>query len=256
MRKLAIAVSMIAAMVLGGTSSKASPPAGLVSWWKAENNTLDAQGVNNGTAQGTVNYAPGAVGQAFSLSGNGYIDVASPTFNAYTSGFTVAGWIDIAAYSQFAALMNFRDTSNSSGFTLEQDGSSMSFDVNQGAGFNFLSAPGWLLNTPYYIAATFDAATGTMDLYRDGNLVASRNDLAHTNMAAAPTFQIGRNIVTGASWNGLIDEAQFYDHALTQAEVASLVPEPGTISLVLFGFVGLAGIARRRLRRRGRYHFL
>lgn len=245
---------MFAAIILGGSSSEASPPPGLVSWWKAENNTLDAQGVNNGTAQGTVNYAPGAVGQAFSLSGNGYIDVASPTLNAYTAGFTVAAWIDITTYSGSASVMNFRDTSNTSGFTLEQFGSTpgtMIFYVNQGAGFNSVSVSGWLLNTPYWIAATFDAATGTMDLYQNGNLVASRNDLAHTNMApvGTPTFQIGRNIVTGNSWNGLIDEAQFYDHALTQAEIASLmVPEPGTISLVLFGFVGLAGIARRRLR--------
>jgi hypothetical protein len=51
--------------------------------------------------------------------------------------------------------------------------------------------------------------------------------------------------VTGASWNGLIDEAQFYDHALTQAEVASLiVPEPGTIGLLATGFV-LSMVYRR-----------
>jgi hypothetical protein len=249
------ATFVCASAFLGGSSSEASTPAGLVSWWKAEGNTLDAQGANNGTAQGTVNYAPGAVGQAFSLAGNGYIDVASPTFNAYTSGFTVAGWIDITAYSGYASLINFRDSSQNSGFSLEEQATApgeMDFYVHQGgADYNSISASGWLLNTPYWIAATFDAATGTMDLYRNGNLVASRNDLPHTNMAmvGTPTFQIGRNIVTGDSWNGLIDEAQFYDHALTQPEIASLmVPEPGTISLVLVGFVGLAGIARRRLR--------
>ena len=108
----------------------------------------------------------------------------------------------------------------------------MAFDVFQGGVAQLLTSSGWQLNTPYYIAATFDAATGTMMIYRDGNLVASRNDLAHTNMSTTvgtPYFQIGRNIDNGANdWNGLIDEVQFYNHALTQSEIASLVPEPAT----------------------------
>ena len=40
-------------------------PSGLVSWWKAEGNALDAVGANNGTLVGSVSYGPGEVGQAF-----------------------------------------------------------------------------------------------------------------------------------------------------------------------------------------------
>jgi hypothetical protein len=42
-----------------------------------------------------------------------------------------------------------------------------------------------------------------------------------------PTLQIGRNVVNGTQWNGQIDEVQFYDHALTQAEVGALMSGPG-----------------------------
>jgi hypothetical protein len=242
------------------TVSAQAQPAGLVSWWKAENNGLDAQGANNGVAVGTVNYAPGVVGEAFALANGGYIDVLSPTLNAYTSGFTVAAWTTLTAYSpnSSAALINFRNNANIGGWTLEQSAGtpgSMSFYVDQGAGFHAVNSPGWQLNTPYYVAATFDAATGTMALYRDGVLQASRNDLSLSDMAtvSSPILQIGRNspsIGTNDNWSGLIDEVQFYDHALTSTQVATLatasIPEPSTLALFSLSFTALGFIVRRK----------
>ncbi|HUD84411.1 MAG TPA: hypothetical protein VMQ67_12940, partial [Candidatus Saccharimonadales bacterium] len=45
------------------------PPAGLISWWRAEDNATDAVGVNNGTLEGGTTFAAGEVGQAFSFNG-------------------------------------------------------------------------------------------------------------------------------------------------------------------------------------------
>lgn len=205
-------------------------PAGLVSHWQAESNALDTLNHNHGTTVGGVTYASGAVGSAFSLNGSAFVSVTNPTFNAYSNGFTVMAWIKIAAYNQAPSIMNLRTPPNSSGFTLEQwynNPGSILFAVNQtgvSEGFSTLTSPGWQLNTFYHIAATFDAASGTMALYRDGIQVAFTNNLPHTNMATVsnPSFEIGRNIVAGLGWNGLIDDARFYDHALTAAEIASL----------------------------------
>ncbi|MEI9863211.1 MAG: hypothetical protein WDN00_01350 [Limisphaerales bacterium] len=43
------------------------PPAGLMSWWKAEGNLLDSVGSNNGFLNGNVNYTNMGAGQAFDL---------------------------------------------------------------------------------------------------------------------------------------------------------------------------------------------
>src|SRR6266446_2601149 len=45
----------------------ATAPSGMVSWWPAEGDANDIQDGNDGTIQGTVTFAPGKVGQAFSF---------------------------------------------------------------------------------------------------------------------------------------------------------------------------------------------
>src|SRR5258708_6766750 len=56
------------------TSNCVSVPSGLVGWWPGEGNTDDIQAGDNGTLQGGATFAPGEVGQAFSLNGtNAYV---------------------------------------------------------------------------------------------------------------------------------------------------------------------------------------
>ena len=47
-----------------------TPPAGLISWWRAEGDATDALSANNGTLHGEVAFAAGEVGQAFSFNGS------------------------------------------------------------------------------------------------------------------------------------------------------------------------------------------
>jgi hypothetical protein len=214
---------------LRNTNSGPPQPTGLISWWRGEDNTLDDQGVQHGTAQGTVEYAPGTVGQGFSLAGSGYIDIPNPTLNAYASGFTIAGWLVIHATSGQPSFLNFRGSDNNSGFVLEQDaGGNLNFFVAKAGlgGFVQLNSTGWQLDTPYSIAATFDGST--MTIYRDGDAVATRTDPADTmRTVSSPSLQIGRNIINGSLWNGQIDEVRLYGHALTAAEVEALAAGPG-----------------------------
>ena len=64
----------------------------LVGQWSFEGNLLDSSGNNNnGTATGTVGYAPGRFGQALDFTASGYVTIPnSPSLQ--TPNFTVAYW--------------------------------------------------------------------------------------------------------------------------------------------------------------------
>src|SRR5205823_2022912 len=73
------------------------PPAGLVSWWKAEDNALDSVGANSGLLQNGAGFSAGEVGDSFSLDGaDDYVLVhASPSLNVgLGNGLTIEGWIN------------------------------------------------------------------------------------------------------------------------------------------------------------------
>ena len=60
----ALAVLLLAAVVDASAQATncASPPTGLVGWWRAEANALDQAGTNNGTVIGNTTYGAGRVG--------------------------------------------------------------------------------------------------------------------------------------------------------------------------------------------------
>jgi hypothetical protein len=69
------------------------PPSGLVSWWRAEGNTLDQVGGNNGTLVGTTTYGPGEVGQGFVFHGNSdAVRLGNPA-SLQLQNFTFETWI-------------------------------------------------------------------------------------------------------------------------------------------------------------------
>jgi hypothetical protein len=70
-------------------------PRGLVSWWPGDGNAQDIIGPNDGTLQGGATFAPGMVGQAFSLDGvDDYVRVPNhPSLNP-ASALTIEAWIN------------------------------------------------------------------------------------------------------------------------------------------------------------------
>jgi len=78
---------------------------GLVAWWTADGNALDAAGSHSGTLSGGVAFAPGVQGQTFSFNGtDSYVQVPDAPDLHLTSALSLAFWakrqrfgIDIAA---------------------------------------------------------------------------------------------------------------------------------------------------------------
>jgi len=71
-------------------------PAGLVSWWPGDGNANDITAPNHGTLQNGATFAPGLVGQAFSLDGSDdYVAVPnSPSLNIGSGDFSLDVWVE------------------------------------------------------------------------------------------------------------------------------------------------------------------
>src|SRR5215211_6411305 len=85
-------IALLTVNALGQTNC-APPPSGLVSWWRAETNALDATDGNHGTVSNGITFTSGKVGQAFQFDGlNGAVVIPAATNLAFTS-LTIEGWI-------------------------------------------------------------------------------------------------------------------------------------------------------------------
>ncbi len=87
------ATSAVAVLAVVPAPACVTPPAGLVSWWRAEGNGLDASSSNTGVLIGNAGYGPGKVGQAFVFDGNGDALVLGNAPNLQLQDFTIETWI-------------------------------------------------------------------------------------------------------------------------------------------------------------------
>ncbi len=87
----------------------------------------------------------------------------------------------------------------------------------------------------YHHAVVKDGADLTY--YRDG-IEMSTMTITQALDNPQPLFFGGDNeAADGENYEGMLDELRVYDHALTQAEVASLVPEPSSLVLLALGLL-------------------
>ncbi|MBC8105015.1 MAG: LamG domain-containing protein [Anaerolineae bacterium] len=243
----------------------ATASAVLVSRWQGEGNAQDSVGANHGTELGTLQFTPGVIGQAFLFPDDGFIRVPNPAAGGLvsTNAFSVAMWMradsaDPPPDGGPGALINFGTAENTNGFFLAQGGSSsMAFGVWTSPTPNQTNLvvhdfPFWNIGQVYHVAATFDAATHAIALYRDGELVASRNNVQANAMLTNPaaTFDIGRSTSLGSTFEGMLDDVRFYNHALSAAEMQALVPEPTGFAMLSVAMLALLNRRARAARLR------
>jgi hypothetical protein len=205
---------------------------GSAAFWSGDGDADDEGGTNGAAWSGTEEYRSGHFREGFDLDGASHLEIASPTANGlvFASGFTVAAWIEQDAFASTASILNLRTSANSSGWALEptfQIPGSVTFGVNtSGVAFDhsILTVAGFGIGERHHVAATFDAATHTIRLYRDGALAAEKSDVPGTTISLLGTesMQIGRNLATGALFDGLIDELLYFDRALAPGEIGAL----------------------------------
>jgi parallel beta-helix repeat protein len=227
-------------MTLSGSPATVS---GVVSLWRGEGNANDSIGTNHATLNGSVTYAPGLVGQAFSFNGtNGYVALPDNVFPIPTSGtgttpFSFEVWFKVAPGGG-GVILSQQESSpygTAGGYVpaiyIGTDGRLRVSLFWRNSTTPVVTFPASLTDSDrfHHLVVTFDGAREKT--YLDGTL-GSDNAFAQTGYGAGNyRYSLGTGNTAGSwpsnnggydNFNGLIDEPSLYNRALTQTEAQAL----------------------------------
>ncbi|MCX6634409.1 MAG: BACON domain-containing carbohydrate-binding protein, partial [Acidobacteria bacterium] len=201
-------------------------PEGLKSFWPADGTTEDVAGGLSATLQNGASYAPGFVGEAFSLDGiDDYVWVPdAPGLNP-VAAVSVEAWI----YRSAAVGLNdpvvkkaYTASTVRGGYTLEFTGNSIGF-------WAFTESKGWsrsaLGPVPFgawtHVVGVHDGSA--LRVYIDGRAAGAPVAAPGPLVPSSNPLTIGWDPVNpGRFFRGLIDEVGIYGRALSEAEIQVL----------------------------------
>ncbi len=199
----------------------------MISWWKGEGNANDSFGANNGALQGSLSYAPGEVGSAFSFPVNTQGAVHVPNISGRLDvgagpGFTIEGWINPTE-------LNFRpifEWNSGSAFGVHvwsgvsgTDDLSANIVDTEGA-YHFVQTSSGVLqvNLPQHVALTYDKNSGNAIIYVNG-IQAGQSSIGSVRAQTTYDLYLGARVSDSQRWEGLIDEVSLYSRTLTPDEI-------------------------------------
>jgi hypothetical protein len=232
---LVAAVSLVLSEAAYGGSTTA------VSWWPGEGNAMDVNGRNNGSLVGSVSFASGKVGQAFDLGGEGYVAVpSSSSLNPGYGDFTIDFWMKTVQSGSYVDLITKRPICDYGSFyNIRMDPSGILLSEVSG-GYppywtGFWSGPRVNDGSWHHVALV--RAGSTVSLYVDGvqttpTPVATAGVLYVSNSSY---FLIGSGVCGTATFRGQLDEIEYFNSALTQAQIQAIIdssaPKPAAVAL-------------------------
>jgi hypothetical protein len=233
-----------------GTSTKPAAPAtdekaaqellsGLISWWKADGDTRDAQGQNNAQGGGQT-YGPGKSGQAFHFNGvnQSVVAPANASLDKWTE-FTLAAWVKLDKTEDVPGGAPGRMVFNRVGSATDKA------RFNQGFQFGFVynatrlilafnkegqAWPGYVTEAVFpkpaptnewlHIAATYDR--NAVKIFLNGVLQATKVIGPVTVAHSISSFRIAMDDNGNCPFAGSVDDVRIYRRALSEAEIARL----------------------------------
>jgi hypothetical protein len=215
---------------------RVATPAGVVSWWWAENNALDSIGRNHGSLANGATFAAGRIGQGFSLDGlNDAIEAPdSPSLRPVS--VTLEAWVAFYATNNFRTIFAKPVGSGSSdSFSLYLENGIVRGLIGNSSGngsaVSALMSP--VLGQWYHVAYTFDGLRHQQALYINGLQVASGSESRSIGYDTQPLL-LGRDTEFGSPaffFQGRIDEATIYNRALDASEIG-LVFSAGSLGKI------------------------
>lgn len=210
-----------------------SAPDNLVSWYRAENNALDARGLNNGSTLNGANYATGQVGQAFNFDGVDDMAVIpdSPLYAFGTNSFTVEFWARADSSNNYNTMLTKRaEAVPFDGFNFYRDPNGiLGADIKSGGTASLTSDSAMQLGQIYHLALVIDRTANSAKLYVNGILQNSQPSLSGVgSLTNSEPFRVGRVAGSAANPNplqafdGFIDELSIYNRALSTSEIQAI----------------------------------
>lgn len=205
----------------------ADVPQRLVAWYPGDGNANDITSDNNGMIKGELKglatFVSGKVGQAFSFDGyDDYIQASSTMANDPTTAGSLGAWVKFnKTPSSVSRIMQIIGKGgDGTDFDLQADQYNK-FRFYVGAGKNVSSNTIIEAGKWYYVVGAWDSKIG-LKMYIDGVLENS-NETLTTRKPSGQKLEIGAQPVFGGRYfDGLIDEVEIYNRALTSAEILSI----------------------------------
>lgn len=221
--------------LVANASSQASQgsipaPPGLIAWWSGDGHAQDYAGASHGALMNGVSFAPGLVGQAFSLDGvDDYVRVQHRDVLNPKGVITIEGWVCCDHVNKWQKIIGkWNMAMHDCSYSLQKSigTGKLAFSLTQA---NYLDLGQIVTRRPIrpatwtHFAATFDRQ---MRLYIDGVLEAEK-DVGSDRFIHSGTSDvtIGTNeAYTGLDqfFAGLIDELCLYDRSLTDGEIRAI----------------------------------
>jgi hypothetical protein len=208
--------------------------------WKLDGTADDSSGSgHHGTVSKGVTWTSGRVDRAVSLNSNltnSGIELQKPDAIVRTdANFSVAAWVRLGDTSTSHAVMS-QDGVNRSGFSLHYDKGQDRWTLSMPAADSdgevtyhvATSDRAPQVGVWTHLAGIFDAATGRMTLYVNGQAQAA-TAVQTTPWHANGTFAIGRGHGVASLWAGGIDDVQLWDRVLYRREIAELANRPAVL---------------------------
>ena len=197
-------------------------PPGMISWWRAEGNTLDRRKAHHGTLIGTTAFGPGKTQNAFSFTGgNEGVDVGT-WFDRQV--FSIEMWVkpknDQVQYSNI--IDNNHVSTPLRSWVLENLNNGNTYqwyssDFPTGTNILFELVP----DTWQHIVITRDANRVTRG-YLNRSLVGTMTTNVDIPYDGTQRIWIGNWVGGNRAFNGLIDEVSIYDRPLADTEIAAI----------------------------------
>jgi Concanavalin A-like lectin/glucanases superfamily/Carboxypeptidase regulatory-like domain len=234
--QLMAGASLSLAPVLGGLTDAGrivlSEPAGLLAWWRADNDAQDSAGSNHGMLLPVVDgagFAEGKLGRAFSFDGtNDYVDLATEISG--NPNFTLSAWI-----RPDAVWLRPPGQTAPGAVICTRDGL-IQYDPNAGFGlFIFENRGGTIATLNYFARIRIEAdqwshvafaatSTNTGRFFVNGVEIALGGAIPDRGVTSNYRTTIGANARPDLYelFKGRIDDVRVYNRTLGAAEIASI----------------------------------
>ena len=181
-----------------------------------------------GTLTNGGTWNAGRYGSAVQLDGtNDFVNLGNPIALQITGSMTVSAWVFATAFPFDDAAVVSKRNGTEIGYqldtTIDAGPRTIGFKLtgaSGGAMFRY-GATGLQINTWYHIAGVYDAATGTINVYLNGQLDNGSffGATASSQQNSPSNVNIGQRASGNFSFNGRIDDVRIYSRALTQTEI-------------------------------------